>query len=241
MAADPSSALARMNLAASLTRLGDAEAAIGQTRKALELSPDDAAANFGMATLLARSGQDAAALVHYQRALEADPGYQDAHYNLANALRRLERFEEAARHYGQVVSLDPHHANARYGQAVALGRMGRWTEARDLLESGYRLLAAPPVLSHGLSRLLAACPEVALRDGPRALRLAEDLYRKERSLPHVEALAMAQAEMGRFEEALRLQEAALQAVQGSGQPALVEDVRSRLAEYRQGRPSRRPW
>jgi hypothetical protein len=60
-------------------------------------------------------------------------------------------------------------------------------------------------LRHLLARLLASCPDRSLRDGARALALAEDLARGGATPAILETLAMAMAETGRFESASTLQ------------------------------------
>ena len=53
---------------------GAVEEAIGDYRRALELSPDYADAHFNLAGALARNGRDGEAIKHWQRYLELDSG-----------------------------------------------------------------------------------------------------------------------------------------------------------------------
>lgn len=53
-----------------------------------------------------------------------------------------------------------------------------------------------------LARLLAAADDLALRDPPRALRIAADLALQQPIPPHQRLLALAQAASGRFDDAI---------------------------------------
>ena len=239
--ADPQSVLARLNLAAALTRVGDSTGALEHTRTALELESDHARANFGLATLLAKQGKDEESIELYRRAVEKDPNYRDAHFNLANALRRLGRYDEAAEHFKAVIELEPHHANARLGLALSLAQAKAWRRSMAVVEESYALLDGHDVLADALVRMLSACPVDELRDGRRALPIAEGLFARSKTLNHVESLAMALAEVGDFGRAIEYQEAALKAAGSTGNPAIQMRVAAALEKYRRGQPSRDPW
>ncbi len=230
----------RVNLAAALTQMNDLASAVAQLREALRLDPEYVVANYNMATLLARQGRDQDAVAYYRKALAHNPGYKDAHFNLANALLRLRRFDEAALHFGRVVDLDPQNGTARYGQALALMRLRRWEAARTLLEDSYAAQPGNTRLANTLARLLAACPDEGLRDGPRALVMAQQLVASDRSVANVEVLAMALAAVGRFEEAIPLQEEGLAAVRQAGRQDLEASLATNLARYRKRQPARNP-
>ena len=239
--ADPQSVLAHMNLAAALTRLGDSAGALEHTQRALELESDHARANFGMATLLARQGRDHESIEYYQRAVEKDPSYQDAHFNFANALRRLGRYEQAGRHFEKVIQLEPHHAHSRLGLALSLAQAKEWRRAMAAVEESYALLDGHDVAADALVRMLSACPVAELRDGRRALPIAEGLFERSRTLNHLESLAMALAEVGDFKRAVEYQSAAVKAARSSGNPAVQKRAEVALERYRGGQPSRDPW
>jgi len=238
---DPENTLARVNLAAALTQLGAIDDALEQFRETVRIDPTHARAWFGMGTLAAGQGRDAEAADHLGEAVAIDDGLLDAHFNLANALRRLGRFDEAEPHYGRVVEMDPRNGTARYAQALTLIRLERWEEAMSRLEESHDALPEYFPVKDALARLLATAPVDSLRDGPRALRLAEELYRDETSAFHVETLAMALAEVGRLEEAVQFQEKALAAVTNAGRTELIGRFQANLALYLEGRSCRAPW
>ena len=230
-----------IGLGSSLTALGQEQEALELLKRAVEIDPNRAMAHYNLGTLAARAGDDTRAIEHYRRAISVDPEHTQSHFNLGNALRRRGSFEEALPHYLRVIHDDPSSVSARLAEALTLIRLHRWSTARDRLEEAVTTFPGERALRGALIRLLAAAPEASVRDGVRALALAEQLLSEQRSLPYVEAHAMAAAETGDFELAVKLQEDALQAVRQAGRSDLVEALSANLERYRAGRPCRVPW
>ena len=87
--------------------------------------------------------------------------------------------------------------------------------------------------------LLAVSPDDAVRDGARAVELAQSVVDEQPALDHLETLAMAMAEAGRFDDAVTWQQRALEAERqaaGGNSPQRLD----RLALYRARQPLRAP-
>jgi len=91
----PASAAARTNLAASLSRTGNAERAGEQFRKALELEPRDYTANHNLGEFYIQSGKIREALPLLERAQRVNPSSYDNGYDLAMAYLLIGRLGEA--------------------------------------------------------------------------------------------------------------------------------------------------
>src|SRR5215471_16713889 len=142
---------------------------------------------------------------------------------------------------GAAIKADPRIGEARLGEALALVRLRRFDEARDRLIEAARLLPDRPEFPNALARLYAAAPDARVRDGDQALRLAQQLTGQQQTLSGHEAMAMALAESGRYDEAARWQRDTINAAQRAGLndvvPRLLEDLR----HYELRQPSRTPW
>lgn len=241
LASLPNDADAHLNLGSALYRQGKSEAAEAAFRRALELAPGNIKAWFNLGTLLSAKGKKVEAVEAFRRTLELDSKDLGAQFNLANALLSLGRFEEAEQAFDEVLRADPARSPARLGRSVALVRLGRDAEAARLLEDGLAVQPNDPQLMHGLVRLLAASPDDTVRDGARALAMAQRLAGSNTRLEHAVALAMAQAERGDFAQATSLQRRALGAVRQAGRADLVPSVEAALALYEAGKPCRTPW
>ena len=219
-------------------KAGDRDAALETLRTAVEESPQASDARLMLAYQLQVEGDLEAASNHYRQVLEQKPDHLGARLNLGNALQALGRHDEAVREYARVTAQQPGRRAAWLREATSLTAAGRCPEARLEVERGLAALPRDAVLSHALARLMAACPEAGARDGARALDLAVALFQARPTAGHAEAVALAGAELGRFEEAAQWQRRALDL---TGEPPLEEALKRNLARFEQGLPGRVPW
>ncbi len=194
-----------------------------------------------MGSLLAESGRVDEAIEHYRRAVAADPELTAARLNLAAELLRRGDAAGALPHFEATLEREPLEEQALLGRGVCLGRTARYREAVEHLEQARARLPTSHRVAHALARLLAAAPDDALRDGARALELAHGVQQVENSSEAAETRAMALAELGRFDEAVRWQEATLRVVRAGGTRAQLRRVEENLRRYRSRRPCRQPW
>ena len=237
----PDNAFTRLNLGTSLYLSGDRDAALEQYRAAVRLSPSLARAHFGIGVVLESRRRDREAIDAFTAAVRSDPDYDEARFSLANALRRAGRVGESLAHYERVIERNPATSQASFGLAMALVRLGRYREARDRLERDARTFADQPGFAHALARVLAAAPDDRVRDGARALALVTPLADGQRSPAIGETMAMALAETGRFDEAVRWQLEVLEMARQGGRADLVPHLTANLRLYEAGRPCRTPW
>lgn len=239
--ARPESVEARVNLGSALVQTGDVAGAVVQFQEALRLDPNNATAHFNLGILLSGKGPTPEALEHLRAAVDRWPRDAEARRTLARLLRDAGRPEEALAEYGKAVELDPAEETARLGEAETLVRLGRYGQAREKLEESLRALPGSGRLSHGLARLLAACPDVSVRDGARALELGLAVWNVLPLAVHAETVALAHAELGRCAEAAEWQRKALDAGRTEGFPAdRLAALSETLAAYERGEPCRPP-
>ena len=97
------------------------------------------------------------------------------------------------------------------------------------------------VFAYLLARILAASPEDSVRDGERALGLAESLYKQIPVAENAETLAMAYAETGRFDDAIGMQQEAIANAMMSGRFDLLPRLQADLDTYNRHKPCRTPF
>ena len=93
---------------------------------------------------------------------------------------------------------------------------------------------------HRLARLLATASDDTVREGRLALELAEKLLEETRSAVHAETVAMALAETGQFDDAIRLQRSLIAQAEAEADSRYVDRLRENLSRYEKGEPSRGP-
>ena len=198
-------------------------------------------AHLRLATIEAERGRDDVALDHYRAALALDESSLEAHLGLAAALGRHREFAAAAEEYGRALELDASRQDALFGRITSLILGEQYAAAVEALEEITQQSSAPLAFKHVLAQLLAGCPDAEMRDGQRALVLAQEVFQREQTLDHAETVAMALAETGRFEEAVDLQGQVVAEADRAGLPEIAARARVRLAKYQQGEPVRAPW
>jgi tetratricopeptide (TPR) repeat protein len=127
--------------------------------------------------------------------------------------------------------------------AVAHTNLGNVLSAYDALPHYEAALAIDPDSSlplNKLARILATAPDDSLRNGARAVTLAERANRiiGARDPIYLRTLAVAYAEAGRFDDAIQTAERALPLAEAEGNAALAFDLRNNIAGYRLREPMR---
>jgi tetratricopeptide (TPR) repeat protein len=235
----PDSVSARLNLGAVLTQTGDLQGAAAQFEETLRIDPRNTIAHYNLAVLLANENKPAPAIIHLQSVLSADPNDLSARFLLGRQLLQSGRLEEAMVAFSTVVHADPDNEDALLEQVRLLQRKNQYQEALASLEKGYARHQQRGRTSVLLAYLLATSPQLDLRDGARALGLAQLVYKSTGSLNHGELIALALGELGRCDEAAAwLRQMAAKAT-GDGKPELVEKLKKELSKYERA-PCRPP-
>ena len=237
----PDNPLLRHRLATALFMTGKVDEAEHQFAEVVRRSPDYAPAYYSLSVLLEGRGRDPEAAERYAAAVKYQPTYVQARLRLAGVLRRSGRVNEALEQYKQIMRLDPQLADAPIEMAITLARLQRYADARDRLIASMNTFPDHPGFPRALARLLAAAPDDRVRDGRRALALAEKLLRTDQSTDVGETLAMALAETGEYREAARIQRELIAAARRAGQADLAARMQENLSLYEHGQPCRTPW
>jgi tetratricopeptide (TPR) repeat protein len=241
IAQSPGNAFTHLNLGTALFETGNAKGALDEFQAAIRLSPDLSKAHYGAGIVLEAGGREKEAMAAFTKAVDADPASIEARMSLADVLRRNGRERESLPHYADVIARSPAVSQATFGYAMALVRLGRYREARDRLDVATKTYADQPGFSHALARLLAAAPDDTVRDGARALAIMQGLLQNQRTLELMQTMAMALAEVGRFEEAAQWQQETMAAAAQSNRRDLDGRLAENLNRYVRRLACRMPW
>ncbi len=233
---------AHNSLGCLLAERGETEAAMAQFRQALKLQPNYAGAYESMGMVSIDRGEFVEAIGYLQTALRLQPDSAQAHYHLANALVGSDQTELAIAHYHRALEIDPDHAQAHGKLANVLTDLGRSEEAMAHYEQALQLDAKQAEANGKFAWLLATCPNDKLRNGARAVELAERAVRLSggKKPEMLDALAAAAAEAGRFPEAVSAARQALELARQQNQHSLAAALRAESpCTKREGRSARR--
>jgi tetratricopeptide (TPR) repeat protein len=238
---EPRSAAARFNLGTALQASGQFDVAAVEYREALRLDAVYARAHSRLGEILLQQGRVEESIGHLRDAIRLAPADLAPHYNLGVAEIAAGRLADAVAPLERALQISPAFPEGHYNLARVLAGLKRSAEAIVHLR---RALEARPDWTDALAQLswlLATHPDAAVRNADEAVRAAS----RAAELAHgndasvLDSLAAAYAAAGRFPDAVAAAEAA-EKVAASSAPALVGEIRARLALYRSGRPVVQP-
>jgi tetratricopeptide (TPR) repeat protein len=186
---------------------GEAETAIRQFRRALELEPGYAEAHFGLALQLMSEGKLGEAEDHFRRALRLKPGYGVAHGGLGMALASQGNLDEAIKHYREALRILPDYAEPHHGLGLVLVAKGRHAEAIRHFEEALRVNPNYTEAHNNLGNALASMGRLheAVSHLRKALMLDPNYVEAHRNIGLVlGSQGMLNEAMSHFSEVLRI-------------------------------------
>jgi len=205
---------------------------------AIAVTDANPGAESGLGYGLEHEGRLAEALEHHRTALRLNPEDREYHLKVGEILRQQGQWGEAADTISFLLTTDPNDLAAHEDLGSILPHLGRYEEARQHLEAAVKIAPDDPGLLNNLAWLLATCPEATVRNGGRAVQLAERAC----TLTHFQktvmmgTLAAAYAEAGRFEDATATAQKACANASALGETELLQRNQELLATYQKHQP-----
>jgi tetratricopeptide (TPR) repeat protein len=230
-------------LANALLQKGQIDEAIIQFQQTLEIHPDDDQAHYNLGIALRQAGQTDAAMLEFQKAVAIRPNFAEAQNNLGNSLLQKNRVEEAVTHLRKALEIQPGFAQAHYNLGNALLQKGQVDEAIIQFQKALAIQpdsAEPRRTLAGIAWRLATSPNASLRNGTKAMALAQQTDQLAHgSDPMMAAiLAAACAEAGQFNQAVVAAQRASQLAAGQHNAVMVAAIEAQLNRYKAGAPFR---
>jgi tetratricopeptide (TPR) repeat protein len=238
--ANPNLAEAEDDLAGVYLKQGQPAKARAHYAEAIRIDPNFAHAHSRLGYLLAREGRGDLALTHFEKVIELEPNNGAAYRDLAGAYMVQKLFEKAGAAYTEAIRIDPNDAAARSLLGGVYLSVGNYESAIKSFREALRVNPDLVGALRNLAWILATNPRAELRNGPEALRLAEHLNQldTERIPRLLECLDVAQAEVGRFDDAVKTAEQVRQLAAAAGDTNTAGRAAQRIEIYRAGKPFR---
>ena len=162
--------------------------------------------------------------------------------NLAIALLKKGQTQDAIAAWTKALQLQPKNADMHNNLAVALLQAGRGAAAVAEWQETLRLEPDKIGTQITLAWILSTSPDAGIRDGTKALELAQRAEQTSggHNVMVFRVLAAAYAESGRFPEAINAAQEGAQRAEAQGQSTLAQQLQGDLALYQQGVPLRDP-
>jgi tetratricopeptide (TPR) repeat protein len=209
---------------------------------ALAVTKHNDVAENNLGIIFLQNGQLDDAISRLQAAIDLRPENGPAHNNLAKALVQKGRVAEAMVHYRKFLEIEPENVEARNILGTALIQQGRIREAIEQWQEAQTIEPENGNAASNLAWVFATCPDDSIRDGRRAVELAEKALRiSGGKIPMIfRVLAAAYAEDRRFSQAIESAQRGADLAKSQGNSALAAELQSNIALYQTGTPLRDP-
>jgi tetratricopeptide (TPR) repeat protein len=221
-------------------RRGETIESIEHYRRALELNPRYFYTLNNLGAALSRTGQFDEAIAMYDEALEVNPTSPMTHFGVGKALARRDQAARAVVHFRAALELDPTLGRAHHEWGLVLARSRQTAEAIAHYREAIEIEPDYPPAYDSLARILAAHSDPRVRETAEAVRLAETACRQTgfEDEGYLHTLAVAYAGDGRYDDAIRTAEKAIELATRRGRAGLAAEIEQHLAMFRAGRPLR---
>jgi len=220
---------------ADLVRIGDA---VDHYTKMLDAEPDNSSwfAFRGWARF--RSGKPDEALKDYAEAIRLSPRSGTWYNNRAMIYSEQKKYDEALQDLTSAIEISPSLELPYRNRAIVHTKKKDFARAAADYVKVIELNPEFPGGHNGLAWLLCTAPDDKVRDGKRALDMAQKACEltDHKNGGYLDTLAAAYAELGQFDKAVEWQEKALAA--GDMPVRDADAARKRLELYKQKKPYR---
>jgi Flp pilus assembly protein TadD len=241
--------MAHNSLGDLFLRRGELDSAISHFEIALEIRSRNAAAhyNFGGALIenklgsaLARKGRLSEAIGHYEKAVKLRPDYGDPYFNLGSALFQQGRTDEAIAQWQKALATQPNDAGFHTALGTAFLKKGLQKDAVAEYEHATRIFPRDFVARNNLAWLLATSSDASIRDGKRAIEVAEQTVQLSsgKDANYLRTLAAVYSEVGRFSEAIAVAQQAATLATMQGKTDVANRLKKDLVLYQEQVPLR---
>ena len=240
LAVTKDNALAHLNLGEAFQEQNRPAEALAEYQEVLQLAPSREEAYNNIGRILSDQGKPAAALEYCQAALQLNPKSPAQHNSVGIILAELGRTDEALRQFDEALKLDSSYVPAYFQKGRLLLRQGEDVEAVKNLNQALQIEPDNFQFLIYTARVLAADENPQARNGAQALAYAGRAVALAGSAQPVvlDTLAMALAEAGHFDEAVRAEQQAVELSRAGGQNEDAAAMRQRLELYQKHRPWR---
>lgn len=209
--------------------------------EAVRLDPTHIAARSALGLAYFNSRQFPQSAEQFNEILKLNARSTEAMLYLGLIATQRHDSQAAAMYFQKLLTLDPADPRAHF----QLGLLAQQShDSRSAIEHYEAALKSNPASPAGnnLAWILATDADPQLRDGERALQLAQNSHPKTDAdrVQSLDTLAAAYAESGKFAEAIKSASSALELAKKLNQTKVAAEINLRLENYRKQQPYREP-
>lgn len=241
---DPDDYLAYNHRAYANHRRGMNDDALADANEALRIKPENAASYVTRALAYAGKEDYSAALADFEVALRRDPTDPVTWVDRSFVFCKIGEYGKALEDANKSIGIEPNYSNGWLNRGTAYAKLGDAPEAIADCKRALELAPEKWVGHQELAWIYATTPQAASRDGRKAMELATKACNLSQWKEYqcIGALAAAEAETGRFDDAVKHATQAL--AMGQDDKNLGKRGRAEMADalkaYQQRLPYRDP-
>jgi Tfp pilus assembly protein PilF len=242
LACTVNNATAHNNLGNFLSKSGRENEAIIQLQRAINIQPDYVEAECNLGDAFMRSGQLDEAIFCFRKAIRIRPDFTGAYSNLGAALLQKGLVNEAIIQLQRAIDIQADYLGPHINLGYAFLQIGQVRQAVVHFQKSLEIDSNNVVICKNLAWILATCPDGSIRNGSRAIELAEQANRlSDGKDPLVIAtLAAAYAETGHYTNAMVTAKLAQHIALEQSNSALADELQFQIGFYQIGAPIRDP-
>jgi protein O-mannosyl-transferase len=211
-------------------------------RHALAVTTNNDVAENNLGIVFLGQGKVDEAISLLQAAVDLRSDNSPAHENLAKALLQKGQVADALVHYRKLLELQPDNMEVHNIVGTVLVQQSRVQEG---VEEWQKVLSVEPDNGNAMSNLawvFATSPDQSIRNGAKAVQLAEQAVRISggRIAILFRTLAAAYAENGRFGDAIQTAQRGIELANSQGNSSLATELQGNIALYQEQQPLRDP-
>lgn len=221
------------SLSVALLQKGAVDDALSHAIRAATLEPNNPNFRITLGNAYSAKGMLPEGIEQYAMVASAFPDMAEAHYNLGRVLLDQGRADAAINSCRRALSANPRHFDARIVLGNALVDKAQYAEAIREYERALELAPRSGTALNNLAWLLATSPDLSLRNGPRAVQLAEQANHVAEGLnaKFLRTLAVAYAQTGNIPKGLDTGRRALALATADRNADLIESLQEEIAVY----------
>ena len=220
---------------------GNLPQARSRAQAAVAANPNAPSAHFALGYVLEMMNDDRGAQAEYEKVASLDPKASEANVDAGNVLMRNGRYDDAATRYRAAITADGRNAEAWTRLAAAGAFAGKCEAAIRDVNGALAKDSRNGILMQLFVRLTSTCPASGVPEKKMALDYGGKIYQQSDAAPIAEAYALALAANGKWDDAVKTQQAAMFVLVRNGRKNEVPAYRDFLQQFQAHKLPDRPW